>query len=419
MIFLSVISLIALYLACNLGANDVANAMGTSVGSKAITLRQALVIAGILEFAGATLFGQEVSTTLATKVVNLQGFAAAPFVLLIGMVAVLVASGLWLQIATWRGWPVATSHAAVGAIAGFSWVAIGPEAVAWSTVGWVSLTWILTPLISGSLAALLYSLVRGQILGQPQAQQRLNEWIPWLSISLFSVFGVIVLPRLSQPLQRFFGQRWGWDLPAHDFALAGGAIAAIALTVYSWQQFQTPEPTIEQQIERQFGRFQVLSACFVAFAHGSNDVANAVAPLAAISYIHKTQTVPLSSFQVPLWVMVLGGVGIVLGLAIWGKRVILTVGEGIIPLQPSSGFCAELAAATTILLASRLGLPVSTTHALVGGVVGIGLLQGLRSMKLATVQQIGLAWVITVPAAMGLSASIFTIAHQFLEAIMG
>jgi len=417
MLFLILISLIAFYLAWNLGANDVANAMATSVGSRAITLRQALIVAGVLEFTGATLFGQNVSATLATKVVNPELFAARPLVLMTGMIGVLVASGLWLQLATWRGWPVATSHAAVGAIAGFSWVALGPAAVDWGTIGQISLTWILTPMVSGAVAAGLYSLIKAQILEQPQPLERLNEWVPWLSTGLFGVFGVIVLPRLSQPLQVFLAQQWGWILPGHDFAIAGGAIAAVSVTLYSWRQLDQSSLPAQQQVERQFGRFQVLSACFVAFAHGSNDVGNAVAPLAAIAYIHRTQTVPPASFQVPLWVLVLGGTGIVLGLAVWGKRVILTVGEGIITLQPSSGFCAELAAATTILLASRLGLPVSTTHALVGGVVGIGLIQGRKSIQLNTLQQIGLAWAVTVPAAMGLSAGLFAIAQAGLNSL--
>lgn len=421
MLFLSFICLLAFYLAWNLGANDVANAMGTSVGSKAITLRQALVIAGILEFTGAVLFGQEVSTTLATKVVNPTLFASFPLVLLTGMVSVLVTCGLWLQIATWRGWPVATSHAAVGAIAGFSWVAIGIQAVDWATVGLISLTWVLTPLFSGTLAALLYALVRRWILEQPHPLQRLEEWIPWLSVGLFGVFGVIVLPRLSQPIQVLLAQRFSLVLPSHDFAIAGGAVAAIGVTLYSWRQLQVQpwQGSIETQVEGQFGRFQVLSACFVAFAHGSNDVGNAVAPLAAIAYIHTTGQVPTAGFQVPIWVLILGGIGIVTGLAVWGKRVIMTVGEGIIPLQPSSGFCAELAAATTILLASRLGLPVSTTHALVGGVIGIGLSQGFKAVKFGTIKQIGLAWLITVPVAMGLGAGIFAMGMQLTGLFSG
>ncbi len=428
-------SLLAFYLAWNLGANDVANSMGTSVGSKAVTLRQALVIAGILEFAGAVLFGRDVSATLATKIVNPALFVPTPQLLLMGMVSVLIACGVWLNIATLKGLPVSSSHAVVGAIAGFACVAIGSQAVDWRSIGIISLTWVVTPAISGAIAALFYSQIKRWILDQPDAIAQLGEWIPWLSAALLSAFGVIVLPTV---VKRF---AVALPLPSHTISLAMGAIAAIGLTFSSWHYLEAeaagraeaatlqlkifPSGTLCEQnsklktsfsspIERLFVRFQLLSACFVAFAHGSNDVGNAVAPLAAIVYIVQTGTVPLENFQVPLWILVLGGAGIVAGLAVWGKKVIATIGEGIILLQPSGGFCAELATATTILLASRLGLPVSTSHALVGGVVGVGLVQGMKSIRLQTLRSIGLAWVVTVPVAAGLSALIFSLSRWLL-----
>ena len=406
---LSLTAILAFYVAWNLGANDVANAMGTSVGSKAVTLRQALIIAGILEFTGAVLFGHEVSATLATEVANPELFAAMPQLLILGMVSVLLACGLWLQIATSRGWPVSSSHAVVGAIAGFSWVAVGFSAVDWSNMGLISLAWVLTPVVSGVIAAGFYSLVKYSILDRPNSIVQLREWIPWLSATLFSVFGVIVLPTLFN--QPFFA---ALPIPVHDLPIATGTIAAVALTIISWRQLAGFTALPNQQdspfpnpVERLLGRFQVLSACFVAFAHGSNDVGNAIAPLAAIAYILRTGSVPLSGFSVPLWILVLGGSGIVFGLAIWGKNVITTIGENIIPLQPSSGFCAELATATTILVASRFGLPVSTSHALVGAVVGIGLIQNWKSLRFQTIQGIALAWIITIPIAAGLTAIIF------------
>ncbi len=416
MLFL--VALLSFYVACNLGANDVANAMGTSVGSKAVTLRQALVIAGVLEFAGAVLFGHGVSETLATGIVNPALFAAAPQLLLTGMVSVLLACGLWLQIATQRGWPVSSSHAVVGAIAGFSCVAVGVQAIDWSAIGIITVAWIVTPVVSGTIAALFYSLVKRWILEQSDPLGQLNEWIPWLSSALLGVFGVIVLPALSQPVYVFLTVQVGLKIPAHDVPLAIGAIAAVGLTLTSWQQLgnresisYSPLSTPRSLVERQLARFQLLSACFVAFAHGSNDVGNAIAPLAAIAYIYRTGSVPLNGLTIPIWILVLGGAGIVTGLALWGKKVIATIGEGIIPLQPSGGFCAELATATTILVASRLGLPVSTSHALVGGVVGIGLVQSIKSIQFKTVQGIAWAWLITIPISAGLGASIFTVAR--------
>ena len=434
---LGAMAALALYVAANLGANDVANSMGTSVGSKALTLRQAIIVAGILEFSGAVLFGQGVSETLATGVVNAQVFAAQPQVFLIGMVSVLIACGIWLQIATSRGLPVSSSHAVVGAIAGFSCVAAGINAVDWRTIGTISLTWLATPVASGALAALFYSVVKYSILDRPDPLSQMREWIPWLSAAMLSVFGIIVLPSVVNVALVQTGaiaaahDRFGWNLPIHDIVIGIAAIAAIGLTLNSWKKLESVEKEEERRnkeegisinssptpklphspIEQQMARFQVLSACFVAFSHGSNDVGNAVAPLAAIAYIRRTGSFPSGDFSVPLWILVVGGAGIVIGLAIWGKNVIATVGEKIIELQPSGGFCAELATATTVLLASRFGLPVSTSHALVGAVVGVGLIKAWKTVRLQTLLSIGSAWLVTIPIAAGLGASIFSIAQ--------
>ena len=417
---LGAMAALALYVAANLGANDVANSMGTSVGSKALTLRQAIIVAGILEFSGAVLFGQGVSETLATGVVNAEVFADKPQVFLIGMVSVLIACGLWLQIATSRGLPVSSSHAVVGAIAGFSWVAAGIHAVDWPIVGTISLTWLATPFASGALAALFYSGVKYWILDRSDPLFQLREWIPWLSAAMLTVFGVIVLPSVVDVALVQTGaidlarDRFGWNIPIHDVAIGIGSVGAIGLTLNSWKKLASAgghEGTNATVIEQQMARFQVISACFVAFAHGSNDVGNAVAPLAAIAYIRRTGSFPQEDFSVPLWILVLGGAGIVIGLAIWGEKVIATVGEGIIQLQPSGGFCAELATATTVLLASRFGLPVSTSHALVGAVVGVGLVKGWKSVRWQTLVSIGSAWLVTIPIAAGLAAGIFSIAQ--------
>ncbi|MEH2022474.1 inorganic phosphate transporter [Nostoc sp.] len=427
------VALLAFYVAWNLGANDVANAMGTSVGSKAVTLKQALIIAGVLEFTGAVLFGHEVTETLATKIANPALFAATPQIFVVGMVTVLISCGVWLQIATSRGLPVSSSHAVVGAIAGFSWVALGVDAIDWSSIGLITIGWILTPLISGAIAALFYSQIKHWILDQPNQLVQLQEWIPWLSTLLLGIFGVIVLPSLTEPLTNFVIEQVGFTIPAYDISLLIGAIAAVGLTIISWRQLgetggreleekflpptqelpsiQNPKSKIQNPVEGIFARFQLLSACFVAFAHGSNDVGNAIAPLAAIVYINRTGSVPTDGITIPLWILILGGAGIVGGLAVWGKKVIATIGENIIALQPSSGFCAELATATTILIASRLGLPVSTSHALVGGVVGIGLVQNFKSIKFQTLKGIAAAWLITIPLSAALSATIFSIAR--------
>ncbi|MGL5075814.1 MAG: inorganic phosphate transporter [Waterburya sp.] len=403
---LSLISLLAAYVAWNLGANDVANSMGTSVGSKALTLTQAIIIAGILEFTGAVIFGQQVSATLATKVANPSLFVDRPQTFLVGMIAVLLACGLWLQIATSKGLPVASSHAVVGAIAGFSWVAIGKEAIAWKSIGMISLGWIVTPIISALVAASLYSLLRYWLFERQDVLQQLREWIPWLSAALISIFGIIVLPTIVHlPVFNYF------LLPEQTISLGIGLLATTSITVYSWNRLEKYQ---QQQLkttilEKIMGKFQVLSACFVAFAHGSNDVGNAIAPLAAIVYIFNTNTVPINNLDIPQWVLILGGLGIVGGLAVQGKNVITTVGENIITLVPSTGFCAEIATATTILIASRIGLPVSTSHALVGSVIGIGLISSNQKVRWSTMKSVVLAWVVTLPIAAILSAVIFSL----------
>jgi inorganic phosphate transporter, PiT family len=387
MLILAII--LAFYLAWNLGANDVANSMGTAVGSKAINLKQALIIAGMLELTGAVLFGQTVTANLATGILNPAQFADRPQTLLLGMLAVLLAAGIWMNLATWLGLPVSSSHATVGGLTGVGVVALGTDAVNWADLTQISLTWIATPIVSALIATLLYRTVR-QII----AQNQLLEWIPWLSALLISIFGLIVFPPIVAHLHL--------DLPDQTLALGFGSLTTIGLTIGLLRQFSTIPPA-----ETLFAQLQVISACFVAFAHGSNDVGNAIAPLATIVHIQSTGTVPLGNVTIPLWILGLGGLGIVGGLAVWGKQVIATIGAGIIPLQPSGGFCAELATAITILLASRWGLPVSTSHALVGGVVGIGLAQGVDQIQFGLLRSILLTWIATIPLAAGLAALVF------------
>jgi len=329
--------------------------------------------------------------------------------------------------------PVSSSHGVVGALAGFSWVAAGFQAVDWQTIGVISLTWLVTPLVSGAIAAGFYGVVKYSILDRAAPMQQLQEWTPWLSSALFGIFGAIALPKVTAPVNHWIGDQFGLILPPQDLPLLLGTVAAVTLTVIIWRSGESGKNisnnihnNIDNNIdgknasanrwlvEKQLAKFQVISACFVAFAHGSNDVGNAIAPLAAISYILRTGEIPGANFQIPVWILILGGAGIVTGLAIWGKNVITTVGEKIISLQPSGGFCAELATATTVLIASRLGLPVSTSHALVGGVVGIGLVQNFRSIRLETMRSIILAWLITVPLSAVLAAAIFWVLNWLI-----
>ncbi|MGF1487797.1 MAG: inorganic phosphate transporter, partial [Prochloraceae cyanobacterium] len=335
-------------------------------------------------------------------------------ILLLGMVGVLISCGLWLQIATNLGLPVASSHAIIGAIAGFSWIAAGRNSIDWEQILDISLAWIVTPLISGSIAAIFYGMLKHWLLDRSDIVERLREWIPWLSAILVSIFGIIVLPSL-------FDRPW-FDfitIPDRDLAIACGGIAAISLTVDGWNQLKRLKDNLEDktnrklQIERVLGRFQVVSACFVAFGHGSNDVGNAIAPLATVAYVLNNNSVPIDGLNIPIWILILGGLGIVAGLSFQGKNVISTVGEDIITLKPSSGFCAEIATATTILVASRFGFPVSTSHALVGSVIGIGIFQGWKNVQFSTIKSVILAWVVTLPFTAILGAISFLILEKF------
>lgn len=390
---------LAFYVATNLGANDVANSFATSVGSKAIALAQALAIAGIMEFIGAVWLGSRVSQTLAADVV-VPDPSLAPKIFIAGMLSVMLACGIWLQMATSLSLPVASSHAVVGALAGFGWVAMGPPAIHWSQLAIISLSWLVVPLASAVVAAALYSLLRWEILTHPFPQQQWAEWLPWLSALMCGIFGWLGFSRSPS----FLPTEGIWEqIPSHDWYLLLWVVATVGLTWWNG----LVKNNLAGGIEAKFARLQIISASFVAFAHGSNDVGNAIAPLAAIAHLLHSPNTATTNFTVPIWILLLGGSGIVLGLAIWGKRVITTVGSEIIPLQPSSGFCAEIATAITVLLASQAGVPVSTSHALVGGVVGIALVQGIKSLSYRPLRRIAGAWLGTVPATIFLGAVIF------------
>jgi len=400
------VGLVGFWLAATMGANDVANSMGTSVGTKALSLGQALVLAGILEFAGAIFFGDRVTQTLTTQVLVPTVFAPQPRVLLLGMVAVLLAGAIWLQMATSLGLPVSSSHAIIGAIAGFTCTAAGVEAVNWGSLGKISLGWLFTPLISGAIAFLFYGIIRAGILQTLNPLAQLQEWLPWLSLSLVLICGGLIIPVVTEKFLTYETLA-NSDLEAIALGLriniAALCLGSVAIFLYScWSRYGA---TLE--IEQQFGRLQTISAGFVAFAHGANDVGNAIAPLVVIWQILTLGQVPLDHPKIPPAILILGGVGIVTGLGLWGKKVMGTIGSNITPLLPSGGLAAELATATTILCASRWGWPVSTSHALVGAVVGMTLGQGRQELNWGILRNIALAWLVTIPTTASLAALIF------------
>ena len=459
---LIVILLTGFYMAWNIGANDVANAMGTSVGSGALTLKRAVLVAAILEFSGAFFFGSHVSKTMQSGIINADFFANDPRTLVYGMLAALASAGIWLQMASYFGWPVSTTHSIVGAIVGFGAVIGGLEVVYWENVGFIVSSWILSPILGGILGYFIFNVIRRKIFYAPNPLDAARRLTPFI---VFFVVTILAMVLIFEGLRNYDMQLSLWQKWFSTFLL--GAIGA-AISYFLVQRISAPKETtpavstygegvihslerarkhlqkvtsstkgelqyhvglileevkgVEQSIqqkqevsnshsefikvERIFSYLQIMSACMMAFAHGANDVANAIGPLSAAVAI---LTTGLFAADAPIqtWALGLGGVGIVIGLATWGWRVIETIGKKITELTPTRGFAAEFGAATTIVLASRLGMPISTTHTLVGAVLGVGFARGLEAVNLTTTRDILISWVVTVPLGAALAILLF------------
>jgi PiT family inorganic phosphate transporter len=386
---------LGLYMAWAIGANDVANAMGTSVGSKALTVGQAVIVAGVLEFLGAFLVGGHVTKTIRGGILDASVVAASPETLVFGMLAALTAAGTWLVFASRMGWPVSTTHSIVGSIAGFGLVAYGFSGVEWGRLGPIAASWLISPLLAGTAAFLIIVAIRRTILDRERPIDQVRRWGP---LYAFLVLAVLALVTLYKGLKNL---RLDFALP-EALVLSGLVGLAAALVTRFWLRRIRVDPEADRNfhfatVERIFGVFQILSACALAFAHGSNDVANAIGPLAAVVAVRTTGEVAATS-EVPTFLLLLGGIGIVLGLAMYGRKVMATVGEKITQLTPTRGYAAEFAAAATIVIASRAGIPVSTTHVLVGAVLGVGLARGIGALDYRVVGTIFVSWVVTIPA---------------------
>ena len=392
-------------MAWGVGANDVANAMGTSVGSKALTIKQAIIIAMIFEFAGAYLAGGEVTGTIRKGIVDQAVFADQPQLLVYGMMSALLAAGIWLAIASWKGWPVSTTHSIVGAIVGFAAVGVDFDAVHWSKVGSIVASWVVSPLLSGTLAFFLFRSVYRFILNTDDPFQNAKRYVP---VYMFLVGFMMAMVTLLKGLKHIglhltFLQATGFSVVA---GLAVMALGAILLTRIKIDK-KANKDFRYASVEKVFAVLMVFTACAMAFAHGSNDVANAIGPLAAVVSTIQNNGEILAKSALPSWILLLGGGGIVVGLATFGYKVMGTIGRKITELTPSRGFAAELAAATTVVIASGTGLPVSTTHTLVGAVLGVGLARGISALNLRVIGSIVSSWIITLPAGAFLSILFF------------
>jgi len=458
------------YMAWSIGANDVANAMGTSVGSGALTVKRAVIIAAVLEFAGAFFVGTHVSETIRKGIINPDLFLGHEMDLVFGMIGALLAAAIWLQIASYYGWPVSTTHSIVGAVLGFGVMYGGVQAADWGQVSSIVVSWVISPLLCGIISYSIFVAIRKAIFYSERPVEVAKKLTPYIvfvvflvltlamvfkglknvnldfdfidSLGLGVIIGIVAALISSVLVKRIkhvsveetfdhgqsdkVGKRVDKALRQLEKALAksdGQVNHQLSTMVGDLKVIEkdltrkvtiTSESSEYKTVERIFVYLQILSAGFVAFAHGANDVANAVGPLAAVITILQTGAFAASSV-VPLWVLVLGGVGIVIGLATWGWRVMMTIGKKITELTPSRGFSAEIAAAITIVLASKMGIPVSTTHTLVGGVLGVGFARGIKALNLKVVTNIVISWVITIPVG-AIGAIVF---YYILKAIFG
>jgi len=400
-------AVVGFLMAWGIGANDVANAMGTSVGSKALTIKQAIIIAMIFEFAGAYLAGGEVTSTIRKGIIDASFYIDQPELLVFGMTAALLAAGTWLIIASYYGWPVSTTHSIVGAIVGFSAVGVGVDSVTWSKVVGIVGSWVITPLISGIIAYFIFMSSQKLIFNTKDPITNAKRFVP---LYMFLAGFILALVTIIKGLKHV-GLHYS-TTEAFGLAIIAGIVVAAVGKVFINRVKIDPKADKKMHfanVEKIFAVLMIVTACAMAFAHGSNDVANAIGPLAAVVSIVGHQGEIVSKAELAWWILPLGGIGIVLGLAIFGRRVMATIGTGITHLTPSRGFAAELAAASTVVIASGTGLPISTTQTLVGAVLGVGMARGIAALNLGVVRNIVISWVVTLPIGAGLSIVFFYI----------
>ncbi len=417
-----VAALLGLYMAWNIGANDVANSMADAVGSRALSVKNAVILAGICEFAGAVLVGSHVTNTVRKGIVDpvviakmpglMQGEAAA--IIVLGMTAALLSAAFWLHFSSATGMPVSTTHSIVGAVAGFGIVAAGIDSVNWVKMGQIVASWFISPVAGGVLGYIFFKFITKFILGQERPVRAAVSFVP---VIVFIVSATVILATVYKGLKHVTGDiEWLTDNVTMIFAFGTSIFFAVISSIWVKRTLQGKDTlSISKQleeVERVFTPLVIISSCSVAFAHGANDVANSVGPLAAVVHILQNGTIEMK-VGVPFWILALGGAGIVLGLATYGHRVMQTVGTKITEITPSRGVAADVAATATVLVCTRMSLPVSTTHTLVGAIMGIGLARGLSGINKQVARKIFTSWVITVPAAALLSMVLFVVGRTF------
>lgn len=394
------------------GANDLANVMSTTMGSKAVTVKQAMLIAIIFEFAGAFLGGNGVTETMRDGIINTSQLSGQPLILIEGMLGVLLACTIWMNLASYIGVPVSITNALVGSMVGFGALVLGPEAVHWHLVSHIAISWVTSPMISGITAYILFISIQQTIFVQSNPLAKAKLYIP---IYLFLVGSILSFITVFKGLNHFdIHLNFKQDLAV---TLATSIIITIIGMIFIRRIPESPRIRRRErfiQVEKYFAVLMAMTACAMAFAHGSNDVALAVGPLTIIHSLvmHSHQVFDANNY--PSWIILLGCVGVVTGLLMYGRKVIETVGSAITALTPSRAFAATLAAATTVVVATSTGIPVSATQTLVGAVLGVGLARGIGALNLIVIRNIFMSWILTLPAASILTILSYKLLHAFL-----
>jgi len=389
------------YMAWSIGANDVANSMASAVGAKAISMRQAVIIAGILTICGAVFLGAHVTGTISKGIVDPNDIGD-PTLVMLGALSAVIAASIWVTLATWKSMPISTTHSIVGAMIGFGLIAGGVGVVSWGKVGQVAASWILSPLFGCILAFFTFKIITRLILGREEPLTSAKKAGPFfIAAAFFIIFmSLLIKTRLGEMV-----------IPGNEllWAFIISAVIAAGSGIIGYSIIKKVEKKSEQgyeEVEEIFRKLQIMTSCYVALAHGANDVANAIGPVATALVIGREGAIP-QEVSVPVYLLALGGIGITIGIMTWGYRVIRTLGSKITRLTNTRGFSVDFGAATTVLVASKFGMPISTTHTVVGAIIGVGLARGLEAVDLRIIKKIVLSWLITVPIAAITAALIY------------
>lgn len=402
LIILIIAVVVGLYSAINIGANDVANSMATSVASKALTIKKAVVVAGVFDMLGATLVGAHVANTIRKGLVDPLEFSDTPELFVYGMLAAVLGSALWVNIATYFKLPVSTTHSIIGGVLGFGLVSVGAAGIHWNVVLLVVLSWIISPVFGGIIAFSIFSIIKKFVLSSETPIERTKRLGPYLTGMVAFILSLSIIYKGLKNLHLDLD-----FLEAFVISFFFGLLGYLA-GYFILKRYKEKDSDPYAQVEQMANPLQVISACFQAFSHGANDVANAIGPVAAIFAVLQTSKVEMS-VGIPLWILLMGGGGLAFGVYVWGYRVMDTVGHKITTITPTRGFSAEFGTATTVLICSRLGMPVSTTHVAIGNILGVGLARGISAINLNVIKSIFSAWVISLPA-----AGVFSIGIYFL-----